>query len=150
MRGFFIWLGTEDYSAIHGSTPSGPASLRSTARNRSRRFRRTGVLILGPWPCSLGTKKPACAGFLYGWGPRIIPPSMAPPLRGQPLCVRLLGIAPGDSVEPGFSSSALGPVAWALKNPHARVFYMAGDRGFEPRHAESESGVLPLDESPKL
>jgi hypothetical protein len=27
---------------------------------------------------------------------------------------------------------------------------MAGDRGFEPRHTDPESAVLPLDESPAI
>jgi hypothetical protein len=29
------------------------------------------------------------------------------------------------------------------------LFYMAGEQGFEPWLAESESAVLPLDDSPK-
>ena len=29
-------------------------------------------------------------------------------------------------------------------------FYLAGELGFEPRLTESESVVLPLDDSPKL
>ncbi len=37
------------------------------------------------------------------------------------------------------------------KSPTNEAFYkMAGELGFEPRLAESESAVLPLDDSPKF
>lgn len=41
-------------------------------------------------------------------------------------------------------------VVTVKKSPHSVGFDMllAGDGGFEPPHTESESGVLPLDESP--
>jgi hypothetical protein len=39
-----------------------------------------------------------------------------------------------------------------LKSDEAQGFnhlaLLAGDRGFEPRHTDPESAVLPLDESP--
>jgi hypothetical protein len=87
---FPCWLGMEDYSAC-GLTPSGPASLRSTVRLRSRSARRTW------WRFS---------SSIWSFSPKKEKPT-----------------------EVGFSM-------------------LAGDGGFEPPHTESESAVLPLDESP--
>ena len=82
---------------------------------------------------------------MSGWGTRIIPPIHG--LHPFGAALRAFKIAPGDFVEQGPNTE---PTSTYIESPLSRglSIYVAGELGFEPRLTESESVVLPLDESP--
>ena len=83
---------------------------------------------------------------MNGWGTRITPPIHG--LHPFGAALRAFKIAPDDFVERGpniepATIQTLKPQNWGF------IDWMAGELGFEPRLTESESAVLPLDDSPK-
>ncbi len=78
--------------------------------------------------------------------PGLLRPSMGYALRAA---LRAFKFVPDKFVEQG-SNTEPRPYKTIEPQKGALLFYMAGELGFEPRLAESESAVLPLDDSPKF